>query len=69
VKNKLTKIGLVMLVIVLGSSYDLWRGYHEEGSIGTAVGYAVLGWIIFGIPVFVWYLLMRRSGKWDSTRR
>jgi len=55
VKKKPTKIGIVALTIVLGSSYSLWRGYHEDGTISTALIYAVLGWIIYGIPLFIWF--------------
>lgn len=66
-KKKLTKVGVIVLIVVLGSSYDLWRGYHEDGTVGTAIGYAVLGWIVFGIPVFVWYLVRSRDRKPGSS--
>jgi hypothetical protein len=53
----------VVLIIVLGSSYDLWRGYHEGGSVGVAILYAVLGWVIFGIPLFLWFRYTSRNRK------
>jgi hypothetical protein len=51
----------VVLILVLGSSYDLWRGYREHGSVGAGIGYAALGWIIFGIPAFLWYRFRERG--------
>jgi hypothetical protein len=70
-KNKLARIGLVILAIVLASSYDLWRGYHEEGSIGAGIGFAVLGWITFGVIFGVWalvsYMFGYRDGKSDGS--
>ena len=58
---------MIAIVVVLGSSYDLWRGYHEEGSIGVGIIFAVLGWaIFFAVFAFIRYVFTCRAGKPDS---
>jgi hypothetical protein len=57
------RVLVVVMILVLGSSYDLWRGYREQGSIAAAIVYAVLGWIVFGIPVFLWQRFVSGDGK------
>jgi len=72
VKNKLARIALIILAIILGSSYELWRGYQEQRSIGVSILYAVFGWVIFfaflGVFSFRKYLFGCRDEKLDSSR-
>ena len=63
-KRWVTIILAVFAVLVIASAYDFWRGYHEEHSVGAAFAYAIVSWIVYGIPIFfVSWLFSRNKDK------
>lgn len=46
--RKWLKIAFFLAVLlVLGSAYDFWRGYHEHKNIWDGIRFAILGWFVF----------------------